>query len=1821
MFDFGTGSRGLLEGLRGSEALNGHEILCSGKILLVPTRAQAKLHKRRSGKWVLGEPQVASATSSKPASNSQPAQPLPPEVRYDDFDAEEDAAAAMHGHCGAADDAGAASGLVSSIRAETPAEAASEQQSSVCSIEASMRKKRAEDQTAEEAGAESCTDSSMRKERAAEFAAEEEGEECSIDASMRKENSGRPGSSNDHCSLIEVHSNDESMREERATAELYTDKWTLQARHLEPSLIPGTWSKAIVLDPTDAFLEQDVQVAFSPDKGASSDMPEKSTEGNRMALLVETFNATSTRTLKKRLMSSVSDVMLCQEHGVLPADRQDFEHWCSIRGWKVILNSAIVMAHGAASCGVAVFAREAFGLRPSEAMTSCPVLERPRVLRAFLDIPGWHPVGLTTAYLRTGEGLSAGNKATLAQICRLVSERKSSIEITAGDWNMTADQLSESGIMRALEMQAMLPAQPTCIMANSSSTIDFFLGCRGAQLLAEEVRTDTTWPKRPHRPVLLCIRPDAEQLTRLVIRAPPMLPVQAPFGPRTPPADWTCAKSLASLASDMAATQPIGEVQVVLREAYKAFANTAEIELADATGTKLHRYGTRGGFLTLQYEHIVQRNHLPDNEEAVHQGWSALYSWTLTLQHALRREETPEEGVRGEDISHHTGEVPESIAVELSNTLYEATAYANTLLHSVALSRQDLSVEVYLFLSQIHEHLEISRRSAQEAEYFTWEAFIEESCRKGMKALFAISKPKGGWQPTIVAFEGKPSNTEAAVLQAEASKLARLWQSTEIPGAVLCPDRLAHPLAPIAKIRAASNAFSSSTSVAGDGFHPTHFALLSDQGLSTLACLFQAIERIGIFPEQVYWLCFPLIGKPQGGVRPIIAQSGMVRLWEALRYDVVNSFVASVQRPYWADGQKRGAESAVFVQGIRAEAQVNQGNFVGAFFWDGFKFYESFDLARLNSEFREFGGDPVVAKVTHNLWRGPRFVRLSKAVHSRPSYAICGLPAGSKFNTAFVRAFAVKAFDRYTHLHPQVSFSSMVDDVSSAVSGSTRDSVVTQLNDAATTLQTIYHEVLQIGISFDKVSTTASDPRLATMIVQNLKALGGEAMASVPNLGVDYTPGRRRLGSKFKSRRAGMYRRGTKLAKLRRWMRKGKHRIFRLHTAGLRPAATFGAAVNGYTDSQLQAGRRCVLRGQAPGDRGVSMTLRLVAFGDPLWRESVMPAIEWSRQVWHALTEPAYALCSIRELVDAWTSSQPDPSRSWLSTRGPMDRIAKSLVRINWKVISPVEWLNDLLQPVHLGKHSPSLIGHMLQEAVQRLHERRAARKLGSEEFGERVSCAIPAALWRSKKGEAQHKHILKAATCQALWTRDRAQAGGYLPPSLTCPLCGQADGLFHRIWQCSAPAVAAIRAKYASQATIALALHDPHLLQWTTGLAPLPEWPAPSSITGLVIKNAAGVEVSLADVVFDQGVVVGDGSASREQIPELNRASFALAWLRDDDLSVVFSVQGAVPAMYPQTSQAAENLAPALASDLAVGPWTYFGDCWGVIESMGKTAREQVKHSKKYAGVRRFALAQFGNREFQTAVHQKAHQSDTTILSIPDHDERTLAWTNKLVDALAKEALVLCHPQPSAQQVNDTNLAMKRQREVCRTIQHVLAEFPPEEHKLARVPVAEPLPQEELLQARKLKALTMEQAKQVSHPHQWLRCQGHADQWWCVACLRHQTGSTCSPSFTAAGPCTPSVVVAKILLQGSLGHQLFAGQTTKGNKGSNTRSPLTLLWCGNCGCVAERRLESLAKECLGVASYRGQDNLGRLLLGRHPRGYGGPSRNEDLVTGAWRFL
>ena len=111
---------------------------------------------------------------------------------------------------------------------------------------------------------------------------------------------------------------------------------------------------------------------------------------------------------------------------------------------------------------------------------------------------------------------------------------------------------------------------------------------------------------------------------------------------------------------------------------------------------------------------------------------------------------------------------------------------------------------------------------------------------------------------------------------------------------VLTPRRpRTFPRAHAHDIREASKSFSTHTSRTFDGLHPRHFSLLGDDALNTLGALIETIERIGSFPEQAAFLVFPLIPKPKGGMRAILAASGLVRVWERLRRPQADGFLES----------------------------------------------------------------------------------------------------------------------------------------------------------------------------------------------------------------------------------------------------------------------------------------------------------------------------------------------------------------------------------------------------------------------------------------------------------------------------------------------------------------------------------------------------------------------------------------------------------------------------------------------------------------------------------------------------------------------------------------------------------------------------------------------------------------------------------------------------------------------------------------------------------------------------------------------------------------
>ena len=103
-----------------------------------------------------------------------------------------------------------------------------------------------------------------------------------------------------------------------------------------------------------------------------------------------------------------------------------------------------------------------------------------------------------------------------------------------------------------------------------------------------------------------------------------------------------------------------------------------------------------------------------------------------------------------------------------------------------------------------------------------------------------------------------------------------------------------------------------------------------------------------------------------------------------------------------------------------------------------------------------------------------------------------------------------------------------------------------------------------------------------------------------------------------------------------------------------------------------------------------------------------------------------------------------------------------SLHRIGWKATSFTVWHDErgyVIDPLYT---SPALVSKLLQDGVQRSHERRMAQ--APPDFSaERVAPDPLQRMLRSKRVSPREKYWLSACFSGACWTGDRLKSSGYV--------------------------------------------------------------------------------------------------------------------------------------------------------------------------------------------------------------------------------------------------------------------------------------------------------------------------------------------------------------------------------------------------------------------------------------------------------------------------
>ena len=503
---------------------------------------------------------------------------------------------------------------------------------------------------------------------------------------------------------------------------------------------------------------------------------------------------------------------------------------------------------------------------------------------------------------------------------------------------------------------------------------------------------------------------------------------------------------------------------------------------------------------------------------------------------------------------------------------------------------------------------------------------------------------------------------------------------------------------------------------------------------------------------------------------------------------------------------------------------------------------------------------------------------------------------------------------------------------------------------------------------------------------------------------------------------------------------------------GARPAATYGACVNGFNDHEIERLRSDLLRGFSPC-RGASRSMRLSLFGDPACQAILAPALQYVRLLWKAscVHLASASLISVKQLTDLWRDAVPsDQTGGWNESRGPLRRVVLTLGRIGWRVRDAVTWIDDSHRDVRLVDHSPAMMEAMMSEALQRRHEESATAKLHGSQCQERICVDLVKAQLNSKKLGAREKYLTKALACRGLWTRARLKDCGFDTDGL-CehPECRQADTVFHRLWLCRHPPIAKIRDSIADSLLQNVAKASREDPKWTMGVLLQPTYETglvgpQDCAEGPVFLDVDGAEIDEADWKPDPDHIAAatDGSCFPHVIRGLSRAGWALVFFDPRSGALGVAVFGHVWASLPQTAQAGEHVGLAalygflehqgLTSKVA------YVDCKSVANLPSAPLAKQLCHTARYAGVRRSSLVRRHTHLVADVRWTPAHRSEEQIARLEGEDMH-IARANAYADELAKRGAKL-HPPQSDQIMKD----IEREAKACKIVLQLAAKILP---------------------------------------------------------------------------------------------------------------------------------------------------------------------------------
>ncbi len=1026
------------------------------------------------------------------------------------------------------------------------------------------------------------------------------------------------------------------------------------------------------------------------------------------------------------------------------------------------------------------------------------------------------------------------------------------------------------------------------------------------------------------------------------------------------------------------------------------------------------------------------------------------------------------------------------------------------------------------------------------------------------------------------------------LVDAEWAKWSKLWAPSggrsDLPqwGTVA-----ALPKPSVEELRACARRFKKTTGQGADLISPRDLAELEDDLLGTLGELMYLSEVLGTMPSSMALVIVVLISKKDGGRRPVGLMPAAYRLWAKVRQSYVRRWEVQWDRKYLAAARGKSATDVAWVRSLRAEYAASSGATAASILWDLRKCFDHGSHVLLASEAKELMFPLAVARLSVAMYTAERRLRLDSAF-SQPIRPTRGFIAGCSNALAAIKATMIRRMDTFVIRNPRADLDIYVDDVEMQAIGS-RAAVIDDLVRAAADMRTALVDDLGYPLADDKAVIIASDPQVAREIAARTEGRAGRVQAVTEKLGIEFTSGAKRptLGGPRRARYKRQAARRRRISKLR----KLGCRIIDIVRRGQVPAATYGGAVHGVSDHELDLLRAMTSAAVSPTTRGTSRTLKLLMAGDPAVDANAKVLIHWASAIWRACgpavsrrrSDPTPVLMNAA-LRRAETQARDPVKGTWSSVAGPALAAVLTARRIGWMFLNAFRISDERGNVVDLATTDPMAVKHLIVRATSAEAAKRAAAKEGVGDSGAEIWMG-PVRRALAGKMSPSAKASLRRAFAGGYWTNSRRAEQGLTPHS-SCDKCGHRyDDKYHRIWEC--PDLDELRCKFTTpELREKAARAERGSLYWTRGIAADP-WPSlvpprRDYAEEWYFRAGIGHERNFTGEVFS------DGSAMHPKCPEARRAGWTVLQI-DERGEVEKAVFGHVPAAESTTQSAGSGETYALrrAQELAVGGITTTADYQALLDGAEAGQIATTAPSRTNAAHWR-GIWRATDGQPPALVKVRAHRTHDEVLR-SDVPGDVRAWKgNRAADQFAKKGAKM-HSGPDGHAAGDRyEQQFDEHVQVCRWIGVALSQWPHAHRGTGR-------PKRDKYDAiAQTKAARRREAAE-QHGHRLVR---DRDGWRCLTCGKCAVASAGARKLTM-GRCQGHTG-SRIGQQGSrpAAHVLWAAEADASHVGP---LPPDVVWCSRCGGYSSTKLYKLGTVCSGVLQRAAQDRLNWFNRRRHP--------------------